>query len=220
MNIDNRPRRTDFKKMDYHTLASQYRKPSGTLGKTMGRVFGSKNKKQNDWVVSLLKIKPTDYVLEIGFGSGQTIKDITRLAPKGLIAGIDFSKVMVQEAVKRNAKAIKAGLVKLQFGDASSLPYPNNYFDKIFAIYVIYFWRNPIKVLKKIHKVLKPKGRVAIYLSSKKTLLKIPFTQTGLFNSYTRKELVIMFRKAGFKNIKCNTKNFKSGDGICVTGNK
>lgn len=206
--------------MNHNILAKQYCKPSGTIGKSMGKLFDTKNKKQNDWTISLLKIKSRDYVLEIGFGSGQTIKDITRLAPKGFIAGIDSSKIMLTEAARRNVKTIKAGLVKLQFGDASSLPYPKNYFDKVFAVYVIYFWHDPIKVLKEIHRVLKPKGRVAIYLSSKKTLSKIPFTQTGLFNSYMRKELLIMFRKAGFKNVRCNTKNFKSGDGICVTANK
>lgn len=206
--------------MNHNELAKQYRRPTGTAGKAMAKIFDRENKKQNNWTISLLKIKPTDYVLEIGFGSGRSIKRIARLAPEGFIAGIDFSKIMLDEAVKRNKKSIKTGLVDLKLGDASSLPYPDNYFDKVFAVYVIYFWPKPIKILKEIHRVLKTKGRVAVYLSFKETLVKIPFTQTGIFKSYTKKELRTMFGKAGFKNISLREKTFKSDDGICVIANK
>lgn len=197
-------------------IANQYRKPTGTLGKSMGKIFDSSNKQQNDWTISLLQIEPTDYVLEIGFGSGRSIKNISKSVTKGFVAGIDFSKVMIEQAVKRNSAAIKSGLVELKLADASSIPYPDKFFDKVFAVYVIYFWPDPVKTLKKIHRVVKPNGRIAIYLSSKKTLAKIPFAQTRIFRSYTQKELVSIFRKAGFKGIKCKTKTFKNGGGICV----
>lgn len=186
----------------------------------MGEIFDYSNKKQNDWTISLLQIKSIDYILEIGFGSGRSIKYISKLAPKGFIAGVDFSKIMVNQATKRNVAAIKSGLVELRLSNTSLLPYPSNFFDKVFAVYVIYFWPNPIKILKEIRRVMKPCGRIAIYLSSKKTLTKIPFAQTEIFKSYTPKELIAIFRKAGFKNIICKTKFFKNGDGICVIADK
>lgn len=206
--------------MEQDDIAKQYRRPTGTMGKSMGKIFDSANKRQNDWVISLLKIKPTDYVLEIGFGTGRSIERIAKLIKDGMIAGIDFSNVMVEVASERNAKAIEDSLVDLRLGDTKILPYPNSFFNKVFAVYVIYFWPKPIKALKEIRRVMKVGGTVAIYLSTKKTLSKIPFTQTGVFRSYTQKELENMFRKAGFKNIVCKAKSFDGEGGICVMANK
>jgi len=47
---------------------------------------------------------------------------------------------MLEEAVKRNDSAIRAGRVELKQGDVASLPYPNEFFHKAMSIHSIYFW--------------------------------------------------------------------------------
>jgi len=46
----------------------QFAKPSGTMGWIAGHLMAMKNGHRSTWVFSLLDLKPTDRVLEIGFG--------------------------------------------------------------------------------------------------------------------------------------------------------
>ena len=63
-----------------------------------------------DWTISLLDIQAEDRILEIGFGPGVSVRRMSRLAVRGFIAGIDISDLMVRQARKRNAAAIREGL--------------------------------------------------------------------------------------------------------------
>lgn len=80
------------------------------------------NQKRIRWTISLLDIKPDDRLLEIGFGPGFAIELISKIASEGFIAGVDHSEVMVQQAEKRNARAIRDGKVVLRHGSVSHLP--------------------------------------------------------------------------------------------------
>ena len=54
------------------------------------------NRKRNSWVVSLLDVQPDDRVLEIGFGPGLAILELSRIAHEGYVCGIDHSELMVR----------------------------------------------------------------------------------------------------------------------------
>jgi ubiquinone/menaquinone biosynthesis C-methylase UbiE len=43
-------------------------------------------------------------------------------APAGYVCGLDHSPVMVQQAARRNAEAVRRGQVDLRLGSAESLP--------------------------------------------------------------------------------------------------
>jgi ubiquinone/menaquinone biosynthesis C-methylase UbiE len=58
--------------------------------------------------VCLLDVRPTDRVLEIGFGPGLAIAELARRITRGRVYGIDHSAVMVRQAGKRNAAAVHA----------------------------------------------------------------------------------------------------------------
>jgi len=100
------------------------------------------NKPETLWTVSLLDIHTADYVLEVGFGPGTGIEFIANRATGGFTAGVDVSQTMLEEAVKRNDSAIRAGRVELKRGDVASLPYPNEFFHKAMSIHSIYSGRN------------------------------------------------------------------------------
>ena len=54
----------------------------------------------NRHAVGLLEVRPDDRVLEIGFGPGKQIQLPARRATAGLVAGVDLSEVMVEQATK------------------------------------------------------------------------------------------------------------------------
>src|SRR5688572_25002621 len=95
-------------------IDSQYRRPSGLLGRWIGRRMAQQHVPENMWTVSLLEAQPHDRILEIGFGPGLAVEELAPKVTEGLIAGIDFSRVMVAAANTRNAEAVRAGRVKLR----------------------------------------------------------------------------------------------------------
>jgi ubiquinone/menaquinone biosynthesis C-methylase UbiE len=80
------------------------------------------NRLRDRWAVSLLDVHPTDWVLEIGFGPGVAIAELARRATGGKVYGIDRSEVMVRQAGRRNAAAIRAHRVQLAHASVDQLP--------------------------------------------------------------------------------------------------
>jgi arsenite methyltransferase len=200
----------------WHRLAQQFRQPSGLLGRLIGFLFRI-NREGIDWTINLLEIQPTDHVLEIGFGPGHGIQAAASRATQGRVAGVDFSQTMLEQATGRNAVAIDAGLVELCLGDATALLYPENTFHKAFATNVIYFWKDPLAYLRELHRVLKPGGRVALYVIAKEDLLKFKLViQTGVYQLYTGEDLVRLLTQAGFHQARFVTKRERHRTGICA----
>jgi len=124
----------------------------------------SSNRRRNRWVVSLLDVGPTDRVLEIGFGPGLAIAELSRhIGDAGHVHGMDHSDVMLRQAARRNAAAIRAGRVTLTRASVDQLP-PDlgGPFDAILAVNSHGFWPAPIERLQELRRRLAPGGRIAI----------------------------------------------------------
>lgn len=72
-------------------------------------------------------IKPGDKILDVGCGKGFLLYDFTKVVPDLELHGIDISEY----AIANSKEEIKD---RLQVGNATSLPYPDNYFDFVFSI--------------------------------------------------------------------------------------
>jgi ubiquinone/menaquinone biosynthesis C-methylase UbiE len=203
----------------WHSIALQFRQPSGIIGRIAGFLFRL-NVEGIDWTIQQLDIQPTDHVLEVGFGPGHGIQRAAKLAAQGKVAGVDISDVMLEQATKRNAGAIAAGNVGLQLGDASHLPYPDNSFHKVFGTNVVYFWSDPVATLKEIKRVMKPGGRLALYVISKEDIANFKVTQTGIYHLYTGEELAGLLIQGGFHNARFVTQAERHRTGICALGEK
>jgi ubiquinone/menaquinone biosynthesis C-methylase UbiE len=120
------------------------------------------NRQRSGWVVSLLSVRPADRVLEIGFGPGVAIAELVR-AGAGHVYGIDHSRVMVREASRRNATAIRAGRVTLVRASVDQIPPAlDGPFDAIIAVNALGFWPAPAERLAELRRRLAPGGRIAV----------------------------------------------------------
>lgn len=72
-------------------------------------------------------IKPGDKILDVGCGKGFLLYDFTKVVPDLELHGIDISEY----AIANSKEEIKD---RLQVGNATSLPYSDNYFDFVFSI--------------------------------------------------------------------------------------
>jgi SAM-dependent methyltransferase len=146
------------------TLVAQFGRPSGILGSMAGAIMAHRpsNRKRAYQTLDLLEIAPSDRILEIGFGPGVAIERASQLAPAGVVFGIDHSRVMLQQARRRNARAIEDGRVVLQLASVEHLPSFSRPFDEIFAINSVAFWDQPMTRLSELRDLLAPDGRLAL----------------------------------------------------------
>lgn len=181
----------------------QFGHPKGLMGRFVGAVMAIENRERNTWAVSRLDLQSTDTVLEIGFGPGLAIHEAAQLAR--LVAGIDQSEVMLGQAARRNRHLIQAGRVELRQGTSEQIPYPDQFFDKVFAINSFHHWSNPMAGLVEVLRVLKPGGMITI------------FEQPHRGDPQeSKRETLRLLTEAGFKQINATEKAMKPTATICV----
>ena len=79
------------------------------------------NIEPNQWVVNLLELKDTDHVLEVDFGPGLAVGIVVNQLIRGTVTAIDHSKVMFDQASRRNKANIARGKIKRVLGSADSI---------------------------------------------------------------------------------------------------
>ena len=122
-------------------VVTQFHRPHGIGGRAAAWVMAhrSSNRERNVWAVGLLDVQPGERVLELGFGPGVAIGELARRATGGLVAGVDHSELMVRQASRRNAAAVRAGRVDLRLGSLEELPNFGAAFDAILAVNALHF---------------------------------------------------------------------------------
>lgn len=145
-------------------VRKQFGRPAGFWGRGAGWLMAhrSSNRQRNVWAVSLLDVRPNDRVLEVGFGPGLAILQLSRLAQDGRVCGIDHSELMVRQARRRNTDGIRRGMVDLQLASVDALPPYEVPFDKILAVNSTPFWGEPVERLTELRQLLLPGGMIAV----------------------------------------------------------
>jgi ubiquinone/menaquinone biosynthesis C-methylase UbiE len=151
--------------------------------------------------VSLLDVQPTDHVLEIGFGPGVAVGELSRrVGPCGHVYGIDHSEVMLQQATRRNGTAIRAGRVTLSVASVDQLP-PSlgSRLDAILAVNSLGFWPAPAERLRELRQRLRPGGRIAVASQP-----RCPGATAGTSRKAAR-EIEALLQDAGYTNTRTQT---------------
>jgi ubiquinone/menaquinone biosynthesis C-methylase UbiE len=137
-------------------------KPEGEAGRAIGERLNRVNADITTAVYRRLQLRPSDRVLEIGFGNGKLLTALLACADDLTYVGVDISETMVTEAIAFNAELVAAGQASFRLAPAEAIPCLDQSFDKVFAVNVIYFWPDPVRALAEMRRVLRPDGMSVI----------------------------------------------------------
>jgi ubiquinone/menaquinone biosynthesis C-methylase UbiE len=201
-------------------LARQLSRPTGIMGKfILGPLWNRRNARLNDVTLALMELKAEDRVLELGFGGGYLLERIIPRLRSGFVAGVDFSPALVENCRARWRKAIAAGRVDVQLGQAEALPYPDGHFTRVSSVNSIFYWSDVQQGLAEIYRVLQPGGKVVLTFTCRRDLEKKRFAQYSV-KVYNEQELESMLANAGFREIKATRDKDRHREFICMTGCK
>ncbi|RJQ51735.1 MAG: class I SAM-dependent methyltransferase [Actinobacteria bacterium] len=185
-------------------IERQFRRPSGLLGRLVGLFMSRSNKQIVESALQLLKLQPSDQVLEVGFGPGHGIRRASKTA--AFVAGVDFSETMLAVASRRNRSAIRDGRVELRKADAAKLPYDSNSFDKLFSVNTVYFFSDPSVPVREMCRVLKPGGILVFSFYSETELGQRGVASSGpVFHVYPTDLIVSLVAGSGCANVAART---------------
>jgi SAM-dependent methyltransferase len=184
-------------------IARQSRRPSGLLGWVIGTIMSFETAGTNDEALELLGLQGGDRVLDAGCGHGRTVERASQLVgDDGLVVGIDASAEMLRMATRRCRRLIDAGRVRLALADSSSIPYPDETFDRLVTVHTIYFWDDPRRHLRELRRVLRPGGRIVLGFHAKGTAAAASFPP-NVYRFHSASDVEGMLREAGFRDVDC-----------------
>jgi ubiquinone/menaquinone biosynthesis C-methylase UbiE len=111
-------------------------------------------------VVDELDIQPADRVLEIGCGHGVAAGFVCERLASGRLTAVDRSRKMIEAARRRNAEHVEAGLAEFLVAELEHLDLGEVRFDKVFAVRVGLFHREPERARALVEPWLAPGGTV------------------------------------------------------------
>jgi SAM-dependent methyltransferase len=106
-------------------------------------------------------ILPSQRVLDVGCGAGQTTRDAARAASAGSALGIDISAPMIARA-RELAVAEQLSNVRFEQGDAQVHPWPAKAFDVAISRFGTMFFADPVAAFRNIRRALQDNGRLTM----------------------------------------------------------
>ena len=111
-------------------------------------------------VVARLDVRPGDRVLEIGCGHGVAATMICERLTSGRYTAIDRSPKMIEAAARRNAAFVAAGTAEFLVAALEDADLGDRRFDKVLAVRVGLFHRDPARAHDLAVRWLVPGGTI------------------------------------------------------------
>ncbi|AEI15936.1 Ubiquinone/menaquinone biosynthesis methyltransferase ubiE [Flexistipes sinusarabici DSM 4947] len=106
--------------------------------------------------IELLEVKENHKILDLACGTGDMIGELKRQTKNSDIIGADFSKNMLFKAKRKQPD------IMLLAGDAHSLPFKPDSFDRVMIAFGFRNVTDKNKGLEELFRVVKPGGRLCI----------------------------------------------------------
>jgi ubiquinone/menaquinone biosynthesis C-methylase UbiE len=199
-------------------IARQLGNPSGIISRFTAFAWNRRNAVLNDAVFDMLALEPTDRVLEIGFGGGYLLGQMSSIVTDGLLAGVDISPAMVAYCENRFQNRIRGSKVELKCAAAEALPYPSRYFTKACSTNSIFYWQDLGLAFSEIERVLRPGGNLVLCFTHKDSLVKRRFA--GNIRLVEAEEIQAMLAAKGFQGICAINSADQYRNFICISALK
>ena len=183
----------------WHRFGKQLQHPTGVLGSLAGWLMAIANDKPNRLAIEALAPGPKDQVLELGFGPGWALRTIVARTLGGRVFGVDQSDRMLKQAANMNQAAIAAGRVHLIQGKFSPLPWVDCTFNKVLIVNAAYFFDSQGEDAAEVFRILKPGGRLVVYVTARETMEKWPFAGPDTHRTFDSNDLRQFLEAAGFR---------------------
>lgn len=119
-------------------------------------------------MLQIMKIKQSETILDAGCGPG--VHSI-RVAKSGVhVCAVDISEAMLRHASQRTKEAGLMDQVEFSRKDLTDLDFPDEHFDYAFSWGVIIHIPDAEKALDELSRIIKPGGKLALYLTNKTAL--------------------------------------------------
>ena len=113
-------------------------------------------------VLSLLDLKGSERVLDVGCGNGKVTAEIATRVPQGAVVGVDSSADMIAFASSHFGPTVRPNL-RFEVADARRLPFKQE-FDLVVSFNALHWIPEQEQVLRKIRAVVKSDGLAQLRL--------------------------------------------------------
>lgn len=104
--------------------------------------------------------RPGLNVLDVGCGTGDSLRLLAPLVDPGKSVGVDLSETMINEAHQRSSGA--ASTLMFRVGSVLELPFEDGGFDRVIATQLLIHVPDPWKGLAEMCRVLAPDGMISV----------------------------------------------------------
>ena len=142
-------------------------------------------------------------VLDIGCGTGSSLRHLLALCPDGRLVGIEPSAAMLAIARQQTRRAGMAERIEFHCAPVEALPLADASVDSALAFSSYHHWQDVARGLGEVYRILKPGGR--LLLSEEPEILALH----GLSLADIQQQLGV----AGFRELA--TRRLTHGEAVC-----
>jgi SAM-dependent methyltransferase len=161
-----------------------------------------------DWPTTWMPIRaeswrPQETVIDIGCGTGSSLRHLLAYCPKGRLVGVEPSAAMLAIALEQTQQADLGGRIEFYCAPAEALPLDDASVDSALAFSSYHHWQSVALGLSEIYRTLKPGGR--LMLAEEPEILALHELSLAVIQQ--------QLRVAGFREL--DTRRLTHGEAVC-----